>query len=132
MEIFDSPKFAEFKRMEERRRVQQQKAIQDANTRRAMYENLKKGDQPRLSAPYPKTQGGGVPAYTEPLEHSIKPLPTLPPIVGNTTYDPTRFETPYETRGTGFLRNKMAIGREVLPTLSQGTGEPSNSNPTVL
>ena len=100
-----------------------------ANLRSAMLGNK---PRPRVIAPYYKTHPGGVPSYTEPLEHSIKPLPTLPYIVGNSTYDPSRFEKPYETMGTSFLRGRFMNKRSVLPTLSQGTGEPSNSNPTVL
>jgi len=100
-----------------------------ANLRSAVMGNVQ--TRPRVSAPYYKTHGGGVPSYTEPLEHSIKPLPTLPYIVGNTTYDPMRFEKPYETMGTGFLRNKMRGTRSILPTLS-ATGEPSKTNPTIL
>jgi hypothetical protein len=74
--------------------------------------------------------GSGIPAYRFPLERSIKPLPTLPYIVGNSTYDPTRFEKPMETHGTTFIRNKMMVHRQMSPL--SATGEPSKTNPTVL
>jgi hypothetical protein len=102
--------------------------MSSANLRSAILGNT---PRPRVTAPYEQTHGRGIPSYSKPLEHSIKPLPTLPYIVGNSTYDPTRFERPYETMGTSFLRGKLNK-RSVLPTLSQATGEPSNSNPTIL
>ena len=100
-----------------------------ANLRSAVLGNVQ--TRPRVSAPYYKTHPGGVPTYMEPLEHSVKPLPTLPYIVGNTTYDPKLFTEGKESLGTAFLRNKMSSRRSILPTLS-GSGEPSKTNPTVL
>jgi hypothetical protein len=101
-----------------------------ANVRSAIFDNIQ--TRPRLSAPYELSNDGGIPAFREPLERSVKPLPTLPPIVGNTRYDPMRFKNAYETPGTTFLRDRMTRKRDVLPEMGSGSAEPSNSNPTVL
>lgn len=96
-----------------------------ANLRSAIFDNTL--TRPRLISHQQLNDGYGIPTYRMPLERSIKPLPTLPYIVGNTTYDPNVKETP----GTGFIRDKLLFSRSVLPTLS-ATGEPSKTNPTVL
>lgn len=100
------------------------------NLRSALFDNVQ--TRPRVIAPYYLNDGRGISSFRIPLERSIKPLPTLPHIVGNRTYDPMRFEKPYETPGTTFIRNKMLLGRTLLPTLSGALGEPSKTNPTVL
>lgn len=100
-----------------------------ANLRSALFDNIQ--TRPRISSPYRLGDGYGFPNYRLPLERSIKPLPTLPPIVGNTTYDPRIFTMGMETPATGFIRDKLLFRRNVLPTLSP-TGEPSKTNPTVL
>jgi len=101
-----------------------------ANLRSALFDNVQ--TRPRLTAPYRLADGYGIPAFRMPLERSIKPLPTLPHIVGNTRYDPRIFTMGMETPGTGFIRDKLLFQRNVLPKLSGGTGEPSKTNPTVL
>ncbi len=103
--------------------------ISSANLRSALFDNIQ--TRPRISSPYRLADGYGIPTFRMPLERSIKPLPTLPHIVGNTMYDPRLFTEGKESPGTAFLRNKFLFKRSVLPTLS-GSGAPSNSNPTVL
>jgi hypothetical protein len=103
--------------------------IASANLRSALFDNIQ--TRPRITSPFRLADGYGTPSYRMPLERSIKPLPTLPFIVGNTTYNPRLFTEGKETPGTGFIRDKLLFGRRVLPKLS-GTGEPSNNNITVL
>jgi hypothetical protein len=100
-----------------------------ANLRSALFDNVQ--TRPRVIAPHRLYDGFGSPSYRMPLERSIKPLPTLPHIVGNTMYDPRLFTMGMESPGTKFIRDKLSFGRSVLPTLS-GSGEPSKTNPTVL
>lgn len=103
--------------------------IPSANLRSALFDNIQ--TRPKVANPFRLLDGFGVPAYRMPLERSIKPLPTLPHIVGNTTYDPRIFTRGMETPATGFIRDKLLFRRNVLPSLS-GSGMPSNSNPTIL
>lgn len=100
-----------------------------ANLRSALFDNVQ--TRPRIISPYRLADGYGIPAFRMPLERSIKPLPTLPFIVGNTRYNPRMFTEGMETPGTGFIRDKLLFRRNVLPSLS-GSGEPSKTNPTVL
>jgi hypothetical protein len=100
-----------------------------ANLRSALFDNIQ--TRPRVISQHRLADGYGIPAFRMPLERSIKPLPTLPHIVGNTTYDPRIFTMGKESVGTSYLRHHLSFGRSVLPTLS-GSGAPSNSNPTVL
>jgi hypothetical protein len=103
--------------------------IASANLRSALFDNIQ--TRPRVIAPHRLYDGFGIPSYRMPLERSIKPLPTLPHIVGNTRYDPRLFTMGMESPATEFLRAQFLNKRAVLPTLS-GSGAPSNSNPTVL
>lgn len=103
--------------------------IDIANLRSAVFDNIQ--TRPRVIASHRLYDGIGIPSYRMPLERSIKPLPTLPHIVGNTTYDPRMFTMGKESVGTNYLRHHLSFGRSILPTLS-GSGAPSISNPTVL
>jgi hypothetical protein len=100
-----------------------------ANLRSALFDNIQ--TRPSISSPFRLADGYGMPNFRMPLERSIKPLPTLPFIVGNTTYDPRIFTEGKESPGTGFIRDKLLFHRNVMPKLV-GSGMPSNSNPTVL
>jgi hypothetical protein len=104
--------------------------IASANLRSALFDNVQ--TRPRISSPFRLADGYGIPAFRMPLERSIKPLPTLPHIVGNTRYDPKLFTEGKESPGTAFIRDKLLFRRNVLPTLSGGLSEPSKTNPTVL
>lgn len=101
-----------------------------ANLRSAIFDNVR--TRPAVVSPYRLGDGYGIPTYRFPLDRSIKPLPTLPAIVGNTTYDPMMFEKPYETTGTAFLRDRFLNRRALLPGFKTPLGEPSKTNPTVL
>jgi hypothetical protein len=103
--------------------------IASANLRSALFDNIQ--TRPRVIANHRLYDGFGSPSYRMPLERSIKPLPTLPHIVGNTMYDPRIFTEGKESPGTNYLRHHLSFGRSILPSL-RGSGEPSNSNPTVL
>ena len=72
-----------------------------------------------------------------PLTPSVKPLPTLPPIVGSTMYSPAikfpgrkligRMEYSGETPGSQFLRTQT--GRSFMSSPSGEISEPSLNNP---
>jgi hypothetical protein len=101
------------------------------NLRSALFDNVR--TRPAVIGNYRLDEYRGIPSFRHPLERSLKPLPTLPPIVGNTTYDPTRFTTkPYESIGSSHLRNLMLMKRNFLPSFTMPVGEPSKTNPTVL
>ena len=104
--------------------------IARANLRSAVMDNIR--TRPGVTTNTRLTHGGGIPSSTIPLQHVIAPLPTLPYIVGNTTYNPDMANKPMETAGTSFIRNKMQFGRTMKPMLEGGVGMPSINNPTVL
>jgi len=104
--------------------------IAKANLRSAVMDNIR--TRPGVSANINLTHPGGIPAFTNPLQHVIAPLPTLPYIVGNTTYNPDMVNKPMETAGTNFIRSQLQLGRTMKPMLEGGIGMPSRNNPTVL
>lgn len=113
-------------------RRQNIRRMQRGNLRSALFDNVQ--TRPKVTENYGLVHGQMMaPApYRLPLEHSIKPLPTLPYIVGNRTYDPDMEMNPVETPGTSFIRGQMMNSRNMQPMLRGGVGEPSKTNPTVL
>jgi hypothetical protein len=104
--------------------------IARANLRSAVMDNIR--TRPGVTTNTQLTHGGGIPSSTIPLQHVIAPLPTLPYIVGNTTYNPDMANKPMETAGTSFIRSQMQLGRTMKPMMESGVGMPSRNNPTVL
>lgn len=104
--------------------------IARANLRSAVMDNIR--TRPGVTTNTNLTHPGGIPSSTIPLQHVIAPLPTLPYIVGNTTYNPDMANKPMETAGTSFIRNKLQLGRTMKPMMESGVGMPSRNNPTVL
>jgi hypothetical protein len=106
--------------------------MQRANLRSALFDNVQ--TRPTVSENHRLFHGqmSAPPPYRIPLEHSVKPLPTLPYIVGNHTYNPDMEMNPVETPGTSFIRDKLMNSRIMQPMLRGGVGEPSKTNPTVL
>ena len=104
--------------------------IQRANLRSAVFDNIR--TRPGVILNRQLTDGTGIPAFRMPLERSIKPLPTLPHIVGNTLYDANMALRPVETAGTSFIRSQLLNKRNMKPMLEPGIGDPSKTNPTVL
>jgi hypothetical protein len=109
---------------------QTMRRMQRGNLRSAIFDNVQ--TRPAVINNEMLSEGYGVPAYRMPLERSIKPLPTLPYIVGNTTYDPHMKVKPMETPGTTFIRGQLMNSRNMKPMLEPGIGDPSKTNPTVL
>ena len=111
-------------------RRQNIRRMQRGNLRSAIFDNVQ--TRPAVMNNEMLSEGYGVPAYRMPLERSIKPLPTLPYIVGNRTYNPNIEMNPVETPGTTFIRSQLMNSRNMKPMLQPGIGEPSKTNPTIL